>query len=1113
MVYTHCLLPIVSSEKINEDARHDVRIVKDKYVEDAKEVSVIQNASSGLALQGVLVTRKLNDLLRRRNVVLKPPDDIQLSGRSIDQQNKTWYFTSEKNEGDMTVLVNMLGYSVAKLAKVRKDDIRLELCEGLISISEDENVEDSIKKKTYCSTVKYFILPIKSFSFSHHQLCLSSDALLYIKELDKKYSSGEQVECKEFLCKFGSHVYTGPLHLGGKYTFKSCESGFNVSKRSNVQKVQGEVITMQEKSNSTSAINSTVEIFLTGPLVAGAGGDLSEWVHLLEASKSAWSLIDRGTEIVPVWDILKAKHASDFDNSSVLVDKMKLAWEAMNKQSSIVDKKDEVVNKREHVTEIHIPTTDHRKGEKQVGATCGEDAEKTKVTEYVPTTIFQDASSGLALQGVLVSRKLNDLTSRRDAVLQPPDDVQLMGPSIDQQSKSWYFTSERHEERVTAIVDTLGYSVAELAKVGERGVSLEICGAFKSVYEEEKRGTSILQENNFNSTVKYSFLPVKSFSFSDQLCLSSDALAHLKEIDEKYTCSSSEEEIHVTAQCTDFLRKFGSHVYTGPLHFGGKYRLRSSSSGFKESERRDVQKLQGEVIANQEHSGSTTAPVMISTMDGDFYRKYSDALISQTSLKVNLTGGPLVVRDYSEWVRGLEMSNSTWSLIDRGTERVPVWDVFKRKHANDFHNSSALVDIMKQAWEAMNKKSSIVDENTGKGEEQTEAIHSESAPTASAAEERNVTEKYKYVPVPKEEQTGARDSESAKKTNVTEKYVPTSVPQYLMKEKVQTGARDGEDAAKTKVTEYTLRKPWEKKPLRKGDEDDLPEDSIDAELSGVGLEPSYWSGVFEKQLGIKTPQSLQYVGDESYQLLLQFLRKPWEKKPLRKLLKMESEEAAYKENREKQKEKLKKRQEESAEFLKTLKDLEKEGKDRHDKGVQEMEQCFRERLQIPESVWLREDATLSQAIEKMESMHGNISGTLKVCMDFISMHKYFQLALESMHGGVYDKRMDPGSVIQPDLSIKATATVAKAVFCVRSYLHKAGQKYEDCFLTTMLYPLRYDPENNIFLVLLTRNELKYLCEEFEEESKGFFTLRRRSLFRACSHICFYWQLSSMMSLT
>ena len=709
---------------------------------------------------------------------------------------------------------------------------------------------------------------------------------------------------------------------------------------------------------------------------------------------------------------------------------------------------------------------------------------------------------------------------------------------------------------------------------------------------------------------------------------------------------------------------------------------------------------------------------------------------------------------------------------------------------------------------------------------------------------------------------------------------------------------------------------------------DLPEDSIHAELNSVGLEPSYWSGVFEKQLGIKTPQALQYVGGESYDLLLQFLRKPWEKKALRKLLKVESEKSAYKEKLEKQKEKLKQRQDESAEFLKV---------------VRGMEQGFRERLKIPESVWLQDDATLSQAIKKKESRHRNISGALKsgdndsdvvmittasgglalhgvlittdpnddtelresllrapediqldgpshsqhdkieqfsskkkedefskrvnmlgysasvsakagysgigfeasssyskknekeetkehheektysstvkysimplascsfkdrqlqlshdavthlkkidtalggsqpidneclkffhkfgshackgplhfggkyewksytsgfkeaekravqalqsevisasvgisygsiaggsasgsvsnmkgsfsgkytdvlinqtflevtitggppdvtglpdwknglvasnrtwylidrgtrkvsvwdiiemnhesdfqntsflvkalkqtwhrmnkldinpptkdmaidvqevmdrvtfwndspdknqfekqlgelvekkdivtkeyldpqawatdylsqsplqqflrlvvrvcikgefqhsdrlkrsirrlvepidlditrifrdqesirqwlygtpeinppmVCMDFISMHKYFELALESMHGGVYDKRMDPGSVILPDLAVKATATVAKAVFCVRSYLHKAGQKYEDCFLTTMLYPLKYDPENNVFLVLLTRNELKYLCEEFQKESKAFFDIK------------------------
>ena len=645
---------------------------------------MIQNASSGLALQGVLVTRKLNDLLRRRNVVLKPPDDIQLLGRSIDQQNKTWYFTSEKNEGDMTVLVNMLGYSVAKLAKVRKDDIRLELCEGLISISEDENVEDSIKKKTYCSTVKYFILPIKSFSFSHHQLCLSSDALLYIKELDKKYSSGEQVECKEFLCKFGSHVYTGPLHLGGKYTFKSCESGFNVSKRSNVQKVQGEVITMQEKSNSTSAINSTVEIFLTGPLVAGAGGDLSEWVHLLEASKSAWSLIDRGTEIVPVWDILKAKHASDFDNSSVLVDKMKLAWEAMNKQSSIVDKKDEVVNKREHVTEIHIPTTDHRKGEKQVGATCGEDAEKTKVTEYVPTTIFQDDKKREEAKALIVNSDL----------------------------------PEYYPEKLT-----------RLHSLQVREDTLDIATA------KETRDKSIVSANPQLSQ----FRILQSDQEREALCkvLSENGLSHAK-----------------------WLKSFQEKGITKP----------------------------DQIQANE----------------------------------------------------GNQEMYQLLSLDASSDEKL------------------ALINILKIE-----------------------------------------------VPV------------------------------------------------------------------------NPPGDSIESKLMKVELDASYWTNVFKKELGIQSPRALEYVGYESYEILVQFVRKPWEKKALRKLLKLESVEISFEDQRKKRKEKLAKQQAESAEMLKSLKDLTMEGKDRQDKVVKELEKGIYERLQVPEDMWLHKDTTLNETLKQMETIHGNISGTLK----------------------------------------------------------------------------------------------------------------------------------------
>ena len=145
----------------------------------------------------------------------------------------------------------------------------------------------------------------------------------------------------------------------------------------------------------------------------------------------------------------------------------------------------------------------------------------------------------------------------------------------------------------------------------------------------------------------------------------------------------------------------------------------------------------------------------------------------------------------------------------------------------------------------------------------------------------------------------------------------------------------------------------------------------------AGLDGSYWSNVFKKELGIQSPQALEYVGYESYNMLVQFVRKPWEKKALRKLLKLESEEISFEDQRKKRKEKLAKQQAESAEMLKSMKDLQVEGKDRQDKVVKELEKGVYERLQVPEDMWLHKDTTLNETLKKMESIHGNISSTLK----------------------------------------------------------------------------------------------------------------------------------------
>ena len=135
-------------------------------------------------------------------------------------------------------------------------------------------------------------------------------------------------------------------------------------------------------------------------------------------------------------------------------------------------------------------------------------------------------------------------------------------------------------------------------------------------------------------------------------------------------------------------------------------------------------------------------------------------------------------------------------------------------------------------------------------------------------------------------------------------------------------------------------------------------------------------------------------------------------------------------------------------------------------------------------VFPNEKATLKW-LYNTEEPHPPIS-----CRDFLMVDKYFQMALEKVHSEdplLHDKGYT-SALLPSQLAISVTTMVAKAVFSLRSYLWKTNQVYEDCFLTTMLYPFKYDPEKCRFVVLMTRIDIKHICETFSKESETFFVL-------------------------
>ena len=329
-----------------------------KSKEDVSELSVIERASGGLALRGILITTDPNDATELREILLKTPEDIRLDGPFHSQHEKIQQFSSKRKEDEFSKQVKVLGYTKSASARAGFWGVTFEASVGYSENTEKEATEEPHHEKTYCSLVKYSVMPMASCTFKDHQLELSEAALTQLQKINQILVSDAtkpiQKECEAFFQRFGSHACIGPLHFGGMYTWKSYSSGFEESDKSTIQELQSEAITVQVgmsygcvagasastcvssmtgsfKGKYSMALTSQtfIEVTVTGgpPEVTG----LPNWKNGLVASNSTWHLIDRGTHGVPVWEIIEMNHSSSFKNCSHFVERLKQAWQILNR--------------------------------------------------------------------------------------------------------------------------------------------------------------------------------------------------------------------------------------------------------------------------------------------------------------------------------------------------------------------------------------------------------------------------------------------------------------------------------------------------------------------------------------------------------------------------------------------------------------------------------------------------------------------------------------------------------------------------------------------------------------------------------------------------------------
>uniref|UniRef100_A0A8C5ZMW8 MACPF domain-containing protein n=1 Tax=Marmota marmota marmota TaxID=9994 RepID=A0A8C5ZMW8_MARMA len=296
---------------------------------------------------------------------------------------KSEEFTSSQAEVMFTQSMENLGFSLTTSAKVGGWGFSLEteLDKGKHSESKQTHLTNS-ECSYFCST-KFRYTPMASCHFPIDQLQLSHAALQELKcledLLDQTTDPQESQVLKQwserFFHRFGSHANQGPLHLGGIYWWKAVSKGFQNYHLVDIKQQAIEALDFYisggyhgfgmnvaagmnvSDSHSKAAIqNKTFQNLQTKfqLSVSKTGGppeadDLAQWKAGLVASNQTWCVIDRGFQLVPIWDIILSSHRSDFKDPCKVAKCLKDNYTTLTGLVSQIQEGEEILSVRQEV--------------------------------------------------------------------------------------------------------------------------------------------------------------------------------------------------------------------------------------------------------------------------------------------------------------------------------------------------------------------------------------------------------------------------------------------------------------------------------------------------------------------------------------------------------------------------------------------------------------------------------------------------------------------------------------------------------------------------------------------------------------------------------------------
>ena len=302
------------------------------------------------------------------------------------------------------------------------------------------------------------------------------------------------------------------------------------------------------------------------------------------------------------------------------------------------------------------------------------------------------ANNGLLCRGIYYTSNLEELIKERDLVIDVRENLEFK--SVDRERKIVHhdFTSQRKMKIFEDHVDK--HIEPHSGSVGENiwGVSLD-----EALSQDwERKGHH--GEENFVSTIHFQSIPAGCIDLMPHnIQLRPEVISTLQEIEKHMKLSNYEPGKNFK----DFFNRYGTHITSGVISFGGMLKSLAYSENFLESDRSNMSAVVSEASERALYlCFSNDTPLETPLNAHEVLQKTPHVCagdLQNITIIVKKVGGLHEARNSETWERKLLENNNLWSVIGRQSIPTPMWKILETEAAK-FENFERFVKAMLHEW-------------------------------------------------------------------------------------------------------------------------------------------------------------------------------------------------------------------------------------------------------------------------------------------------------------------------------------------------------------------------------------------------------------------------------